>query len=205
MRNAQYRRASTFHNTKEGIRPSVRKDMARVIRARDIIPAIMCIKPSKKFGGVGVFALRKIKKGTILCDVQKTDKDFFVSWSEYHRLDTVTKKVVINFCAQDKDGYYGPLDLNYLPIPLHMNHSCVGNVGCDNKWNLVAIHNVKVGEELYFDYALVISNPTFRLKCRCKSVHCRRIITGNDWMDPMFIKKNYKYMSPIQRNLVDKI
>lgn len=169
---------------------------------KDIIPILYRIKPSKKYKGIGVFALRDIKKGTILCESKKISKELFISHEEFSRLDKMTKKMMKDFCCQDKDGYYTPMDLNYLPIPRQMNHNCNGNVGFDENSNFLTIKSVKKGQELFFDYALVISNPRYKLKCLCKAVNCRKIITGNDWMNSHFRRDNYKNMSSTQRKLV---
>lgn len=175
-----------------------------ILKAKDIQVALLRIRPSKKYKGIGVFALRDLEKGTILCDAGKGDDHHFITHEEYEKLDPITQEVVYDFCAQDKDGYYGPQDLNYLSIPMHMNHSCDGNVGGDGEGNFVAIRDVAADEELCFDYALVISNPNYRFKCRCGSENCRKIVTGNDWMDPQFIKLHYKHMSPLMQELVDE-
>lgn len=175
------------------------------LTAKDIKISLFKIKPSPKHKGIGVFALRDIKKGTLICDAKKVDEDYFVPWEEFDKLDRITQQTVVDFCAQDKDGYYGPIDLNYTPVPLQMNHHCSGNVGCDEKCNFVAIKNIKDGEELCFDYALAISNPDYCLKCNCGDTRCRKLVTGNDWLDKNFQKKNYKHMSPLMRGLVDKL
>ncbi|MDD5083629.1 MAG: hypothetical protein PHT88_01660, partial [Candidatus Moranbacteria bacterium] len=164
--------------------------------------ALFKIKPSPKYKGIGVFALRDIPKGTIICDVEKITEEFFIPWKDCEKIDPITQGVMHDFCAQDKDGYYCPLDLNYLSIPMHMNHCCNGNVGCDEESDFVAIKNIRKGQELCFDYALVMSNPDYVLKCKCGDRHCRKVITGNDWKDPSFQKKNYRYMSALQRDLV---
>lgn len=174
------------------------------LKAKDIAPVLLRIKQSPKFKGIGVFALRDISKGTIICDAKLVAEDFFISGKEFNKLDKETKEVMIDFCAQDEDGYYTPMNLNYLSIPLHMNHSCDGNVGCNDKGNFVAIKNIKKGTEACFDYGLVMSNPNYKLKCCCDSKKCRGIITGNDWLEANFRKNNYQYMSPQLKNLVDE-
>jgi SET domain-containing protein len=177
------------------------KRSRRALKSKDVAAALYRVKPSEK-DGVGVFALRNLKKGTVICDMMKIEKDYFVPWSEYKKIDPVTQAVIMNFCAQDGEGYYGPADLNYLPIPLHMNHSCDGNVGCDRKGDFVAIRNIKRGDELCFDYALVISNSKFALRCHCGERKCRKMITGDDWQDRSFQEKNLRYMSPLVRGLI---
>lgn len=175
------------------------------MKAEDIKPVLFKIQPSPKYKGVGVFAVRDIRKGTIICDVEKIDEEIFISREEFEKIDLVTQQVMTDFCAQDKDGYYCQIDLNYLPVPIHMNHHCDGNVGCDEQSSFIAIKDIKEGEELCFDYALVISNPDYTLECGCGAENCRKVITGNDWMDAEFRKKNYRYMSELQRGLVHEI
>lgn len=175
------------------------------MKAEDIKKVLFKIKPSPKYKGIGVFALRDIQEGTIICDVEKIDEEIFIPRDEFEKIDPVTQQVMIDFCAQDKDGYYCPLDLNYLPIPIHMNHHCNGNVGCNEESSFIAIKDIKEGEELCFDYALVISNPDYRLECSCGAKNCRSVITGNDWKDPAFRKKNYQYMSALQRGLAHEM
>lgn len=170
--------------------------------AKDIKKVLMRIKPSPKYDGIGVFAMRDMKKGTVLCAPDKIEEEFFIPWEEADKLDPATREIMNDFCSQDEDGYYTILDLNYLPIPSHMNHHCNGNVGCDEWNNFVTIKDVKAGDELCFDYALVISNPKYRLECKCGDDNCRNVITGNDWKDPVFQKKNYQYMSPLLRELI---
>ncbi len=171
--------------------------------SRYIAPVLFKIKPSMKYKGIGVFAVRDIRKGQILCDVNKIDEEVFVSWDTFEKIDKVTQRIVMDFCAQDKDGFYTMIDLNYLPIPFHMNHHCNGNVGCDGETNFIAIKNIRRGQELCFDYALVISNPRYRLRCKCGDKKCRKIVTGNDWKDESFRKRKYAYMSELQRELVN--
>lgn len=159
------------------------------LTAKDIKPVVLRIQPSPRYGGVGVFALRDIKKGTILCDVAKIDEEVFVSWEEFAKIDPITRAFIIDFCAEDRDGFYSPVDLNSLTIPGHMNHHCEANVGCDSNDNFVAIRDIRQGEETCLDYAFVISNPAYTMKCACGSEKCRGIVTGNDWKDPDFQKK----------------
>lgn len=168
-----------------------------------ITPALLRIRPSQKFGGIGVFALRDIPKGTILSRAAFLPKERFLSWKAFRKLDEITQEFVRNFCAHTKRGVSLPADLSTLPIVFHMNHHCRGNVGSDEAGNFLAIRKVRCGEELCFDYALVISDPKYRLICRCGDPLCRKVITGNDWKDPNFLENNYRYMSPVQRALVD--
>ncbi len=123
------------------------------------------------------------------------------SWDEYAELDKPTKRMIDKYCASSEEGFWGPDDINYLSMPWHMNHSCSGNVGFDAESNFITIRSVRAGEELFCDYGLMITNPHFKLKCKCGSENCRKIITGNDWKDPAYRKKYEHVMAPELRDL----
>lgn len=158
-------------------------------------PAIIAIKCSKIFPGqIGVFALRNIKRGTIIGKACYGGERLF-SKEVYRRLDKITKKRVNSFCGMVYDGFFSIPNINYMPIHHQCNHGCNPNVGFDKYDNMILIKNVRVGSELLLDYGFVNTNPSFILHCKCGSKNCRKIITGNDWKNPEFSKKNKKYMA----------
>ena len=64
-----------------------------------------------------------------------------------------------------------------------MNHSCDPNVWMDDEVTLVAMRDIRAGEELTADYAMWSTDPNWTLPCPCGcgSRPCRRTVTGNDW------------------------
>jgi len=120
----------------------------------------------------------------------------FLPKNQYDKIDVESKKMIRDFCAVNKDGFFMPENINYISIPWHMNHCCDGNVGFDSKGNFITIKEVNEGDELFYDYGLLQSDPDFKLVCKCGSNNCRKIITGNDWENPQYAKKNYRYMVP---------
>lgn len=158
--------------------------------------ALIRIRPSDRFGGIGVFAVRDLKKGTTIAKADLLAEEKYYSWDNFDKIDKESQEMIIDFCAQTEDGFYAPLDINYISIPWHMNHCCNGNVGCDKHGNFVAVKNIKQNSELCYDYSLVTCNPRFKLICKCGSKKCRGVVTGNDWKDTKYRKKNLSYMSP---------
>jgi SET domain-containing protein len=155
-------------------------------------------RPSK-IDGVGVFAVRKISKGqTIAEGVNKKDYDDLVPWKKIKSLDQDIKKKINDFCLGTPEGFLPPEDndFNKLSIEWYMNHSCNGNIGFNANGDFVAIKDIKKDEELTYDYALAESNQKFSMKCNCGSSNCRHLITGNDWKDSEFRKKNLNHMLP---------
>ena len=65
-----------------------------------------------------------------------------------------------------------------------MNHSCDSSAWMDDEATLVARRDIEAEEEVTVDYALFTTQSNWMLdtRCRCGSPHCRRIITGDDWM-----------------------
>jgi len=154
------------------------------------------IKPSNIVKGeVGVFAARNLIKGIIVGDSELIQESFF-TWKDYERIENITQQFIDKFCLGNLAGFFAPLNPNYLSIPWFFNHSCSGNVGFDIHGNFVTIKVVKAGEELCYDYGLGEANPDFKMYCKCGSLNCRKIITGNDWKDPVFRKNNLEHMLP---------
>ncbi len=82
----------------------------------------------------------------------------------------------------------------YQPTVESINHSCSPNAGFKGQIVLVAMHDIKKGEQITFDYATVLSKPRgvdkeYEFKCNCGSVECRKSITWNDWKNPVLQKK----------------
>jgi hypothetical protein len=106
---------------------------------RRIARALIEIKCSKTLSGqTGVFALTNLRKGTLVADAELFGEEFR-SWKEHILLDNQTKKMIDKYCLGTKEGFYAPFDINWLSIPWHINHSCSGNVGFDEKGNIVTI------------------------------------------------------------------
>ncbi len=83
------------------------------------------------------------------------------------------------------------------------NHSCDPNCGFSNCITLVAIKNISIGEELFFDYAF---SETYGevFDCSCESKNCRGKITPDDWKLKDLQEKQGKYFSPYVREKVLK-
>jgi hypothetical protein len=89
-----------------------------------------------------------------------------------------------------------------LSIEWYLNHSCDGDCGFDSEGDFIARRDIRKGEEIAYDYALIESNPNFSMRCDCGSEQCRRVITGNDWKNEDFISRNRPFMHPRLRRLL---
>ena len=152
--------------------------------------AIIAVKPSRILRGeVGLFALTNIKKGSLITKLADFDESVFIPWKSFYKLDKVTRGRLCGFCAQYSDGIMAPKNINNLTIPCHINHSCEPNVGLDKKYNYVALRDIKLNEELTFDFSTIMGCRDWKItQCRCRSKLCRGRITANE------IDKKDKYI-----------
>lgn len=148
-------------------------------------------------GEKGMFAKRDIKKGEMLAVfggyVMTLDKERKLS-EKYRDTGTQISENLIIATGEKKE------DTDYF------NHSCDPNSGFNGQIFLVAIRDIKRGEEMTFDYAMVLygNSPkkSYIMKCLCGSKKCRKTITENDWKIPELQKK---YDSYFQYFLQEKI
>jgi uncharacterized protein len=169
------------------------KDMSIVFR--DIVIELC----TSEIHGVGVFAVQKIKAGSFVAEgISEGDYKDLVLWDEVKDVSLVVEKKIRDFCIGTPEGFIPPedYDFNKLTVEWYFNHSCNGNVGFNENGDFVTIRNIKVGEELTYDYGLAESNPEFSMQCNCGSTNCRHLITGNDWKNPKFRETNLNHMLP---------
>jgi hypothetical protein len=102
---------------------------------------------------------------------------------------------------QIADGFHlvAKQDCEYEPVMLFINHSCAPNVGFSGNVVLVAMRDVRQGEELTTDYAL-FDDSDEHMPCLCGAPNCRGLITGRDWQRPELQRKYGSYFSTYLRD-----
>jgi SET domain-containing protein len=127
--------------------------------------------------GKGVFALVPIKKGELILEYTGE----VITWPEAlrrHPHDPSQPDHTFYFHLNDElviDGNVGGNASKWI------NHSCAPNVEADDESGqvyLLALRSIKPGDELFFDYGLVIEErytPALkkRFECRCGAKNCR--------------------------------
>jgi uncharacterized protein len=88
------------------------------------------------------------------------------------------------------------------------NHSCDPNSGFKGTVFLVAMRDIRAGEEVTFDYCMTVSESVgstmvFRMECRCGSSLCRTVITENDWKLPDLQERYREYFSQYIQEKMD--
>src|SRR5882757_3289915 len=72
----------------------------------------------------------------------------------------------------------------------YINHSCEPNCGIRGLFNIVAMREIRKGEEITWDYEMT-ENSDWKMNCKCGSVHCRKIIRAYRFL-PAEIKLKYR-------------
>lgn len=75
----------------------------------------------------------------------------------------------------------------------YLNHSC--DPSCKAEVNggrcfLVALREIRAGEEITFDYATTMCNDDFTMKCRCGASNCRGVIREFRYL-PQSVRERY--------------
>lgn len=107
--------------------------------------------------GVGVFAIRKIPKGTKLFDAN--EELIWIDESEIDELPPNLRQLYDDFCII-KDGLYGcPHDFNNLTMGWYLNDSITPNILVDENYDMWAIRDIAEGEELTIDSSRFSKQP----------------------------------------------
>ena len=142
--------------------------------------------------GLGLAAARSISQGELVLRFEG---------------ELITKQQAIDL---GDEGEANPLQVepliyrNLIPPSVYLNHSCEPNCGLVKDEWLMAIDDIRIGEELTFDYSTSISERRWTLKCDCKSPACRNVI--GDFHDlPLPIQRRYLDLGIVQSYILDEI
>jgi SET domain-containing protein len=150
----------------------------------------------------GVFARRAISKGERVAifggDIIRIDEIPTLPPG----LQRYTMQIEERFVLGTRSGE--PEDTDYF------NHSCSPNAGFRGQVFLVALRAIRAGEEVTFDYAMVVSpsmgcDITFQMICRCGVSKCRRSITENDWTLPELQRRYNGYFSQYLQEKINAV
>lgn len=135
---------------------------------------ILCKLAPSKVHGIGVIAIKDIKKGDIITDSFRGVKTVPMTYSfiveEFLMLDESVQNLILDKTMFNKNSpvfnFISPNDEAYLLD--FLNHSDTPNVSCYG----FALRDIKAGEELFEDFRQLDNNPhqlvVDRLKGVCK-------------------------------------
>lgn len=148
-------------------------------------------KRSAKLGGgqLGVFAKKLIKKGEIVM-IQVGEA---MSAKKYFSLSKNLQRYPLQIAD---DIFLGQSSFKAFDLAEYINHSCDPNLGILGNNIMVAMRNIKVGEEVCFDYAMSdTTEGDVGWQCHCGSKKCRGVVKSTDWKLPELQKRYGVYFS----------
>ena len=158
--------------------------MKKKLRTFSWINPKLEVKDTKKYGK-GVFANKDIEKDSTLAIFG----GYIMTLEEESRLDN---SISDSSHQIDDDLVIGIKDKREIQAVDFFNHTCDPNAGFRGQIFLVAMKNIKKGEEVTFDYAMVLGgDKIYKLNCLCKKTKCRGVITNYDWKKKD-LQKKYK-------------
>ncbi len=135
------------------------------------------VRNTKKYGKA-VFAGQDIKKGEVIAAFDgKRLNNHFEDWTD----DLYSHAI-----------QYGKTDWrDSQGIARLINHSCEPNCGIKKYFKVVAMRAIGKGEQITWDYEMTEKNKHWKMKCRCGSKNCRKVI-GNYSRMPKAVRKKYE-------------
>jgi hypothetical protein len=147
-------------------------------------------------GGHGIVASAPIRRGELLC----VWGGRIITRAE---LDTLTE-AERSYVLQMEDNLY--LFAPGEPEPAeYINHSCAPNAGFAGQVSLVALRNIRPGEEVCFDYAMSESSEFAEFDCRCGAPDCRGRVCANDWARVELQRRYRGFFSPYLQRRIDAL
>ena len=149
-------------------------------------------RPKADGNGNGIYSLELINKGELVA----VFGGVVYEWDAFIHLPDRERSL----CIQVEDRHF------LVPRPIgegdYVNHSCNPNAGLSGQIGLVAMRDIKIGEEVCFDYAMSDTMPYDEFNCGCGSLNCRGKVGGNDWQKPELQKRYAGFFAPhVQRKI----
>ncbi len=152
--------------------------------------------------GKGIYARSNISKnetlivmGGYIFDIEAEN-----NLNDFNKDKPIEISEDFSFCPRTES------DMDLMPQH-YINHSCNPNSGFHGSNFIVAMRDIASGEEILYDYAMIISSNSnstdyFRMNCLCGEANCRKIIDEEGWKDPALQEK---YKGYFQWYLEEKI
>jgi uncharacterized protein len=85
----------------------------------------------------------------------------------------------------------------------YTNHSCAPNAAIKDDYRLVALADIKVDEQICFDYSTTMSEDNWTMECRCGASNCRGTIRDFGEL-PNELRDRYLEMHVVQSFIVQE-
>ncbi|KKR31810.1 MAG: Nuclear protein SET [Parcubacteria group bacterium GW2011_GWF2_39_8b] len=137
---------------------------------------------TSKIDRIGLFAGENIKKDEVIQHIKGEIKLFVPR----------NKKESLTYPDWIGIGKHRWIDPQY-PNE-YLNHSCNPNSSIKGKVTMVALKNIKEGEEITIDYSIIEGDDMWKMKCNCGEKNCRKIIRSIQYLPTRTFKKYLPYI-----------
>lgn len=154
------------------------------------------VREASDRGGFTVVAREPIAKGELIVVWSGT----LVAGAELSTLPPHVKR----HSLQVEDDHY-LVSLTDCEPPDYVNHSCAPNAGLSGQIGLVAMRDIRPGEEVTYDYAMSDGSSYDEFDCCCGAAECRGRVTGEDWKRSELWQRYQGYFSPYLQRRIAKL
>ena len=134
-----------------------------------------------KSTGLGIFATKDIKKGESVLIFKGKIKKYFGHDLRVGRYWLGLGKNMWIDVPKENLGHY-------------INHSCTPNSGIKGKQKVVAMKNIKKGEQTTIDYSVTEEDLKWKMNCKCGGKNCRKTIRSVQFLPKRTFKKYLPYI-----------
>lgn len=130
-------------------------------------------------GGNGVFSKKHIPKGSLI----KTLSGEMVTEQQcLERINDGQENYDDPFQIEEGDTVMDRKYIDLDELSRTFNHSCSPNAGIRNVSDLIAIEDIRAGQEITYDYSTTVglAETLFAMECRCGADNCRGVIENVD-------------------------
>ncbi len=82
-----------------------------------------------------------------------------------------------------------------------LNHSCNPNAGIKGRVSIMALRDIKEGEEITFDYSIIEGDKRWEMKCLCGEKNCRVTIGSTHFLPEEQFRKYMPNIPTYFKNL----
>lgn len=168
---------------------------SRVPEPRSYFSPKLEARPNREKGGWGVYAAHSINQGEVL-----------VVWGgdivDGRTFSTLSSEAQHHAVQVEEDLYQ--VSREPLEPADYINHSCEPSVGMSGQIVLIALRDLRPGEEICLDYAMCDATPYDEFDCACGAASCRGRVTGRDWSRPELQQRYQGYFSPYLQRRIDR-
>ncbi|HHT9130554.1 MAG TPA: SET domain-containing protein [Candidatus Brocadiaceae bacterium] len=147
---------------------------------------------SSKIEGLGVHAGENIKKEAVITKFQGQLK-YKINKNERDALAHP------DWVGVRKDYWIDPESPHK-----YFNHSCAPNASINKTVEIIALRDVRKGEEITFDYSITEGDPRWEMACNCGWTNCRKIVRSVQFLPEHLFEKYFPYMRIYFKKLYTK-